>query len=171
MKLSNFLWGNEAKLSQKSNYTQGQNQGLNQLIQSMLGLGGQGGGYQQSIQYLQDLLNPDSETMKGFEEPYMRQFEQETLPNIAERFAGGGALSSSGFGQAIGGAGANLQSQLAQLKSSLRGQAAQGLMGQYNQLQGMQLGAQPFSFHEKQASPGAIVPLLSSFLQGWGGTL
>jgi hypothetical protein len=170
MKLSNFLWGNESSLSKKTNYLPGQEKGLNQLLQNMLGLGGAGGGYQQSIEYLQNLLNPDSEMMKNFEEPYMRQFEQETLPNIAERFAGGGALSSSGFGQAVGGAGANLQSQLAQLKSMLRGQAAQGLMGQYNQMQNMQLGSQPFSYHEKQASPGIVMPLLSSFLQGYGGT-
>lgn len=169
MKLNEFLFGSDSKMKQLSNYNPQQNQGLNQIMSMLLGMGKQGGGMQQSMQYLQDLLNPDSETMKQFEEPYMQQFNQETLPGIAEKYAGMGALSSSGFGQALGGAGANLQSQLAQLKSGLRGQAAQGLMGQYNQLAGMGLNAQPFSYMEKQANPGAVMPMLTELMKAYMG--
>jgi len=169
MKLSNFLWGNEAKMKQLPNYSPGQNKSLNQLLANLLNLGGAGGGYQQSISYLQDLLNPDSEAYDKIAAPYMQQFEQQTLPGIAERYAGAGALSSSGFGQALGAAGADLQTQLASMKQGMMGKAAEGLMGQYNQLTGQGLSAQPFSYMEKQASPGAIIPLLSAFLKSYGG--
>lgn len=49
-----------------------------------------------------------------------RNFAQQTIPGLAERFGGmgsGGSLNSSAFGQALGGAGADLQSQLAALQS------------------------------------------------------
>jgi hypothetical protein len=107
---------------------------LNRLTQ-MLGPGGSlGQGYQGALGLQQQLMDPSSEAVQQFAEPYMRQFEQQTVPGLAERFAGmgamGGGLSSSGFGQALGAAGGNLQAQLAALKAGLGQQAAQQLMGQ-----------------------------------------
>jgi len=139
---------------------------LNQLNQ-MLGLQGQlGQGYQNSLGYQQQMMDPSSEAVNQFAQPYMNQFEQQTVPGLAERFAGmgamGGGLSSSGFGQALSSAGGNLQAQLAQLKAGLGQQAAQSLMGQYGNMMGMGLNAQPFGYTQPQQSG------YGGFMQSWG---
>jgi hypothetical protein len=60
-----------------------------------------------------------------------------------------GALSSSGFGQALGGAGAGLQSQLAQMFSSLQQQAAGAQYNQFNQMANQGLNYQPFAYYQQ----------------------
>ena len=130
--------------------------------------GGQiGQGYQQGMSGLQDLLDPSSEAMSRFADPYMKQFQQQTVPGLAEQFAGagatGGALSSSGFGQALGGAGSQLQTQLAGMKSQLQRQAIGDIFGQYNKLSSMGMGAQPFGYTYQQGGPGVGQQALSSY--------
>ena len=124
-----------------------QSQLLNQL-QNM-----QGGGYGQAMNYYQDLLNPLSQAYQNFEQPYMNQFNEQILPMLEERYAGRGALSSSGFGQAVGGGMSSLLSNLAALKGGMQGQAAGGLMGQYNQLAGLGLGTPQFRYQQKEGGP------------------
>ena len=129
-------------------------------INQMLGPQGQlGEGYGQSLDTLKDWMDPNGEAYQRFADPYMKEFEQQTVPGLAERFAGmgggmGGGLSSSGFGQALGAAGGNLQSQLAQLKAQLAGSAASQMMGQYGQMAGQSLGARPFGYQHTQGGPG-----------------
>jgi hypothetical protein len=136
-------------------------------MMQMLGpQGGLGQGMQGGIDLQRQLMDPSSEAVNQFSQPYMNQFEQQTVPGLAERFAGmggmGGGLSSSGFGQSLSSAGANLQSQLAQLKAGLGQQAAQSLMSQYGNMAGMGLSAQPFGYQQK--APSAF----GGALQGWG---
>lgn len=132
-----------------------QQQGLNQLFQQLLG-GGLGQGYGESTDLLRQLMDPNSEAVSQFTEPYMKQFQQETIPGLAERFSGmgamGGGLSSSGFGQSLSAAGGNLQSQLAALKAGLGQQAAGQLMGQYGSMMGMGLGTPAFAYQQKGPS-------------------
>ena len=101
-------------------------------------MGGQGGAYSGAQNYLSQILSGDPNAFAQFEAPYRQEFESRTVPMLAERFAGlnpmGGGLSSSGFGQALGGAGAQLQSQLAGLHGALRQGAAGQALGQFNQL-------------------------------------
>ncbi len=47
-----------------------------------------------------------------------QNFEQKTIPSIAERFAGLGGLNSTAFRGELGNAGSNLESQLAALRSA-----------------------------------------------------
>lgn len=137
-------------------------QHLMQLFQMLNPQGQLGQANQQGNQYLQDLMNPDSEAVNQFTQPYMNQFNQQTLPGIAERFAGmgaqGGGLSSSGFGQALGAAGGNLQTNLAGLKAGLGQQAASQLMNQYGNFSQMGLNAQPFGYASPQQGfvPGLV---------------
>lgn len=92
--------------------------------------GGLGSLQPQIMQYLQQLLSGSPESTAAFEAPYMRQFNEQTVPALAERFAGLGATSSSGFQQALGQAGAGLSENLASLREGLRGGAAQqGMSG------------------------------------------
>lgn len=125
---------------------------------------GQGGGYSNANNYYNQLLGPNQqEAFNQFASPYLQQFQEQVLPNIAERFAGGGALSSSGFGQALGGAGAGLQAQLAQLFSGLQQQAAQQQYGQFNQMANTGLNYQPFAYYQKPGGADAF----GGFLQGF----
>jgi len=146
---------------------------LNQLMQ-MLGQQGQlGQGYQQGLGLQQQYMDQNSEAVNQFTQPYMDQFNQQTVPGLAERFAGmggmGGGLSSSGFGQALSSAGDNLQNQLAQLKAGLGQQAAQSLMNQYGQMSQTSLSAQPFGYTKPQQ--GMLPGFLNSWAQGGFGGL
>lgn len=138
---------------------------LNQLLQ-LLGGGGLQKGFGEATDLQRQLMDPSSEAVQQFADPYRREFEQQTIPGLAERFAGmnamGSGLMTSGFGQALGGAAANLQSQLAALKAGLGQQAAGQLMGQYGGMLGMGLGAQPFAY--QQQAPSMTGGLISS----WG---
>jgi hypothetical protein len=143
-----FFWeeGREPSWQKVSNYDRGQQRTLRNTSNAQNQLAR--GGYKDAIGLLQDYLNPNSDVYKNFEKPYIQQFEQETLPGIAERFAGGnamgGGLMTSGFGQSLGAAGANLQAQLAQMKEQYRRQSINDLLQQYNQLTNQSLGARPF---------------------------
>ena len=143
----------------------GQNNLLNQLLQMLSGGGKLGQGFNQSQDYLQQLMNPDSEAVNQFTQPYMNQFNQQTVPGLAERFAGmgaqGGGLSSSGFGQALSSAGGNLQAQLAQLKAGLGQQAAGQLQQQYGNFAQQGLGTPAFGY--SQPTQGLVPNLLTSY--------
>lgn len=165
--LGGLFSGND-KLKKKSTMTKEQQALLNQILSMVSPSGNLGQAYGESLGYQQQLMDPNSEAVRQFTEPYMREFEQQTVPGLAERFAGagggmGGGLSSSGFGQALSSAGGNLQSQLAQLKAGLGQQAAQSLMGQYGNLTGAGLSAQPFAYVQPQMGFG------TGLLQGYAG--
>lgn len=165
--MNKFFGGGGDKMKKIDTMTKEQKALLKNMMQ-MLGGGGQlGQGYQGALGLQQQLMDPSSEAVQQFADPYMKQFEQQTVPGLAERFAGmgamGGGMSSSGFGQALGAAGGNLQSQLAALKAGLGQQAAGQLMQQYGQMAGMGLSAQPFGYAKPQQS-GA-----QGFMQGWAG--
>lgn len=161
------LFGSD-KLKKVPTMTKEQERLLNQILQMVNPEGRLGQAYQDSIGLQEQLMDPNSEAVRRFTEPYMKEFEQQTVPGLAERFAGmgamGGGLSSSGFGQSLSAAGGNLQSQLAQLKSQLGQQAAQSLMGQYGSMTGTGLSAQPFAYQQPQMG------MLPSLLQGWAGS-
>lgn len=75
--------------------------------------------------YLQNLLQGGEGAFSQFEAPYKREFNERTIPGLAERFAGAGAgaQSSSAFQQALGSAGAGLSENLAALRGNLQMQA------------------------------------------------
>lgn len=147
----------------------GQMQGLEGILQQLQQMQGQGGAYSGAQNYLSQILSGDPNAMAEFEAPYRNEFEQKTIPGIAERFAGmnpmGGGLSSSGFGQALGGAGAQLHSQLAGLHGALRQGASGQAMGQFNNLANLGLGARPFENFFQPGSGG----LMGGALSGLGG--
>lgn len=170
--LFNFLFGSSDKLKKVPTMTKEQNQLLMNLL-SQLGIGGAqgstqgsvGNNYQLAQDFINNLLQGDEQSFNRFEAPYKRQFQEEIIPSIAERFAGlgamGGGLSSSGFGQALSSAGAGLSERLAQLRSGLQQQAGQQATGQYNILSQLGLGSQPYQYVNKQGSAGLLPQALS----------
>lgn len=91
--------------------------------------------YGQGSDYLSNLLSGNPEAYRDFEAPYMTQFNEEIIPNVAERFSQVGGQRSSAFNQALAREGSNLSQRLAQLRSGLQMQALP---------QALQYAQQPF---------------------------
>jgi hypothetical protein len=75
----------------------------------------------EALDYIRNLIDQNPEALQAFIEPYQREFSEEIVPGLAERFTGlgAGAQKSSAFAQALSSAGGKLQSDLANLKASL----------------------------------------------------
>lgn len=161
---SQMFGGGDEKLQKVSNFDKNQKNFWNQYMNTLSGQGMQGG--QMAMNRLQDFLNPESDIFKNFEAPFMQQFEQETIPKLAEQFAGmgGGALSSSGFGQALGGAGANLHTNLAYLKSNLMKDAISSMLNQFNTMSSTGLNTRPFQYIKNDQGGGPF----GGFMSGLG---
>lgn len=166
--LWDFIFGSEDKLKKIETGTPQQNAFHGNILSQLQQMMQQGGGYNQAQNYWQNMLQPGQEGFDQFSQPYMQQFEEQVLPQIAERFAGAGALSSSGFGQALGGAASGMQGQLAQLFSQLQQQAAQGLSGQFNQLSQQGLNYQPFAYNKQKGQMGLLPTLGYGLANSYG---
>lgn len=95
-------------------------------------------GYQTGMDWLQGLFN-NPEFFNQFEAPLQRQFQEQTVPELANRFAGmgsEGALGSTGFRNQLAREGSNLHSNIAALRGNMQQNAIPQLLG-YSQ--------QPFS--------------------------
>ena len=140
--LEKLFPGKKEKMQQVPSMAPGQMDLLNQLLGGLGGGETGGGPMGAGLSNLQQLLSGDPEAFAKFEAPYQRQFQEQTVPGLAERFSGmgAGAQGSSAFGQQLGQAGAGLSEGLA----SLRGGLQQGAMGQLASLLGIGMGASPF---------------------------
>lgn len=170
--LSGLFSGGKDKVRQIPTQTKEQQEYLKNVL-GQLQQGGIGQNYGQANDYLSQMLSGDPEAYARFAAPHMTQFEQQTVPMLAERFAGmtgpfGKPTDSSGFGQALSGAGGQLQSNLAGLYAQLQQQAAQQALGQYNYLSGLGLGTQAFQPMYQPGTPGFGPTALSGILEGTG---
>jgi hypothetical protein len=117
-------------------------------------LGGLGGPMQQGMGFLGQLLGGDA---SAYEAPAMRQFQEQIIPGIAERFAGmgAGAQQSSAFGQQLGAAGAGLAENLAMQRAQLKQQGLSQLQGFFGQ------AMQPtFQWQQMPGTQGMLNPLM-----------
>jgi hypothetical protein len=177
---SEILFGSSPKMKKLDTGTKNQQRYgeslIDQLMQQM-----QGGGYGQSQDWMQSLYGPDA--FNQFAQPHMQQFEQQfeqnIMPMIAEKFAGfgnsGGALSSSGFGQSLSGAGAqgasDLQSKLAQMFAQLQMSASGQLSNNFNQQSQQALNYQPFQYMQQPGKSGIAAPMLGAIGGAFGGPM
>lgn len=168
------LFGSGDKLSQVPTKTTGQQNLMNQLISSLQGGGifGNNQLYQSGSNYLGDLYSQSPDAFKRLADPYMRQFQQQTVPGLAERFSGAGygGRQSSAFNQAMGQAGQNLSSQLAGMFEQLRSQNLGNLMNFSNMPYNQAMGAIGQNMFENVYQPGST-GLIGGALQGLGGGL
>lgn len=133
---------------------------------------GKRGTYKAGRNYLTELLSGSPEAMEAFEAPYMRQFEEEIIPMIAQRFSGlgEGAQQSSGFQHALTRSATDLQERLAALRGGMQMQALPQAL-QYAQAPGesayrrmaLGLGTSPYTYFHK---PGQKSAAGSFFQQG-----
>lgn len=112
--LSNFFFGTPGSVQGVPTTTPQQQQLLQMLLS---GLGGQGGALQSGLGFLGDLLGGDT---SKFEQPLINQYFQSVVPQLAERFAGQDAMSSSAFKQDLSSSGQDLMTQLGALRGSLQ---------------------------------------------------
>jgi hypothetical protein len=165
-----YLFGTPNELEKLPTGTKQQQQfGGNDLISFLQQMLQPDGGLQQANQYDLSLLQGGQQGFNQFAQPYNQQFEQQILPQIAERFAGVGALSSSGFGQAVGGAASDFQSKLAQLFTQLQGQAAQRQQSLFGNTSNTALGYEPFAYHEKQGQVGLLPQFGTAAIKAFSG--
>lgn len=131
--------------------------------------------YQQGSDYLSSILSKDPEMMKQFEAPAMRQFNEEIVPGLAERFSGMGARNSSAFGQAMGQAGSGLAERLAAMRAGLGMQASQQGFG-YSQLPfqemmqktSLGMGTPAFGYQAFGGMPSGLSSMLGGLSGGIG---
>ncbi len=137
---------------------------------------GAGGAFGDSADYWRKVLSDDPSIMEEFSKPEMRKFNEEIIPDIAERYAGmgSGGLSSSGFRNATVNAGTDLQERLGALRSNLRQNAAsnlynagQGALGNYSKDVMTQAETQGAGSGFAQ-TVGALAPIVGSFFGPWG---
>lgn len=164
--LFEFLFGSGDKPQKIPTMTGSQKNFLSSILGQLGGMQGPSSSYGLAQQRLQEQLMGGNEAYDAFAAPYMRQFQEQLVPQLAERFAGAGALSSSSFGQALGSAGAGLQEQLASLRANQQQGAIQNAFGQYNTLAGLGLGAQPFGIGIKGGQSGFIPGLIGGGVSG-----
>jgi len=166
-KLSSFLMGDKGSTDKLTTMSGNQEAFQNQLYQILSQLGGQGGGFQSSIGLLQQMLNPESN--QGFEDRYRQQYEQEVEPQLMERFAGAGALGSSGFGQALGAGRAKLESNLADISSQRQTGALGSILELYQNLGRQHQGQDTFAYRQNPPSQGFLGPLLATGAKAYFG--
>lgn len=149
------------------------------ILQQLLGsMSGQTGNIQENPLYqaggshLQKILGGDT---SAFEAPLMRQFNEQIIPGIAERFsgAGSGSQKSSAFQQALGQSGADLSERLGALRGGLQQNAAGQALGYAQQpvsnLQNLlNLNTQAFAPKSKPWWQEGLIGLAGGTSQGIG---
>jgi hypothetical protein len=128
------MGGNKGEF--KSSFGQNQQGGINDIMEMLKGMKGnaditQNQGYQQGQQWLNDLFN-DENFFKNFEAPLQRQFQEQTVPDLANGFAGmgsGGSMGSTAFRNQLGREGSNLSTNIAALRGGMQQQGVNQQLG------------------------------------------
>lgn len=161
-----------------STYSQGAQGGLNDLLAKVKGMGGapdinQNQTFQGGQNWLQGLFN-DPQFFNDVEAPMQRQFQEQTVPDLANRFASmgsGGALGSTGFRNQLAREGSNLHTNMAALRGQMQQQGANQALQYGNQpfqnvMQMLGLATTPTNNQWQPAQPGALSNTLSAFSGG-----
>ncbi len=161
------LTGEKAK--QGSTYNKGQLSLIDEAVQSLRGgapnIQNQQG-FQTGNDWLQSMFN-DPQFFNQFEAPLQRQFQEQTVPDLANRFASmgsGGSLGSTGFRNQLAREGSNLGTNIAALRGGMQQNAIPQLLG-YSQ--------QPFSNYMSMLQ-NALQPTQNQYMpatSGFGGNI
>lgn len=168
------LGGKEGEF--KSTYNPNQLGMLDQILGQLKGGAPditQNQGFQGGQDWLNSLFN-DPEFFKSFEAPLQRQFEENTVPDLANRFAGmgsGGALGSTAFRNQLGREGSNLSTNIAALKGGMQQQGVNQALGYaqapfQNYMQQLMTALQPTQNVYQPPSAGFFGDIMSSLAGG-----
>lgn len=122
-------------------------------------------GFEDAANYYRQILADDPELYQQLFAPEIQRYERETIPQLAEQFAGlgSGGINSSGFQQAGAAAGADLNERLASMRANLKNQAASGMS---NLSQGL-LTPIDYTYYQ-QPQPGLVEQAAGAGLQAAG---
>lgn len=128
---------------QGSTYSKGQLGGIDNILNMLKGQNGnmdvtQNQNYQNGQDWLQSMFS-DPDFFNKFEAPLQRQYQEQTIPDLANRFGSmgsGGALGSTAFRNQAMREGSNLSSNIAALRGGMQQQGVN---------QSAQYAQQPFS--------------------------
>lgn len=168
----------------KSTYNKAQKGGINDILQAIKGMGGPqditgNQNYQEGSSWLNSLFN-DPEFFQKFEAPLQRQFEENTIPDLANRFASmgsGGALGSTGFRNQLAREGSNLSTNIAALRGGMQQQGVNQSLGYAQQpfsnmmnLYQTALGHPTENVYQPPSNPFASIagPAVQGYFQGQG---
>lgn len=171
------------KGKQGSTYSKPQLGKIEDILNDLKGMKGsqditQNAGYQQGLQSLMNLFN-DPEFFKSFEAPLQRQFQEETVPGLANRFASmgsGGATGSTAFRNQLGREGSNLSTNIAALRGNMQMNAipqllqyAQQPFSNYMSLLQTALNPTQNTYQGPTAGPlgNILPPIIGAYGQGW----
>lgn len=167
MSLMDILFGAESKQKNLETLTPEQQNLFAMLQQALSGQGGADNPFSGAISHLAGLASGDEDAMKAFTDPMQRQFSEQTIPDLAAKFAGmgsGGAFSGSGFRGAAMREGSNLAERMQAMRSQMQTQAAGMLPGFFSQATSPQF--QPGATKPTQGLiPGAV----NAFAGSYGG--
>ncbi len=171
---------------QSSSYSENQQGGFNDIMSMIKGMKGNADitknqGFQSGQNWINDLFN-DENFFNKFEAPMQRQFQEQTIPELSNRFSAmgsGGGADSSAFRNQLGRAGVDLQTNIAAMRGGMQQQGVnqalgyaqqpfQNLMSMYQQALG-----QPINNQYQPATTGGWGSMAAPFAQGaanyWGG--
>lgn len=155
------IFGSQSQMKQMPTMNPQQMQFLQQMLSGLQG----GESNIPGMEYLQSLFSNDPNAFNEFQAPAMRQFNEQIMPGIAERFSsmGAGGRNSSAFNNAGAMAGSRLSENLSAQRAGLRS-------GAMNQLQGFgQMGMRsPFENVYMQGQPGLMQGIAGGAGQGIG---
>lgn len=156
MKLGDFLFGEKDKIKQASTLTPLQQQMLDLISQSLTS--GEGP--------LAELFGPFNEEAfnKGVTQPALKNFQENILPMLNEKFIAGNQVLGSGMRQGQLKAAGDLQSQLANLMYQAQQQQQQNKLSGINAL----LGTKGFENIYKQGKEGVVPGFVKGIGQGIG---
>ncbi len=183
--LTGGLTGEKGK--QGSTFNKNQLQGIDQILNDVRGMRNQGQqditkneNFQGGQDWLSSLFN-DQDFFNKFEAPMTRNYQENILPELSNRFSAmgsGGGADSSAFQNALGRSGVDLQTNLAALRGGMQQQGV-GQSLQYaqqpfqNMMQMLQQAMQPTQNTYQGPSQGLFGSLAAPFAQGaasyWGG--
>ncbi len=173
MNILETLFGSSPK--QGSTFSKGQQSTIDEILQSIKGMKGgaqditQNQGFQSGQNWLESLFN-DPQFFQNFEAPLQRDFQERTIPELANRFASmgsGGSTGSTAFRNALGREGSNLSTNIGALRGGLQQQGVNQAL-QYGQqpfqnlMQLLQTGLQPTQNTMTQPTGGLFGPLFGA---------
>ncbi len=161
-----FWTGKKEGFEQLPTKTGGQMDLLSQIIQSLGGGGQAGQGYEASLKHLMGILSGSQESFQSIEEPARRGFQEQTIPDILERFSGAGARSSSGLQQTLAGAGRGLERDLAQQRGGMKENAVMQLLSNFINQSQIGLGTQTSENIHRPSQPGFLQELIRALQSG-----
>ena len=164
-----------------STYNKEQKGGLNEIMQYIKSKGGPAGtdiennpSYMQGQNWFNDLFN-DENFFNKFESPMIRDYQENIVPDLANRFASqgsGGSLGSTGFRNQLAREGSNLQTNIAAMRGNMQQNAipqmlqyAQQPASNMMQLYNTALGHPTENTYQGPSNPFA--PIAGAGFQGW----